>query len=74
MFGNLDPIVHRAERVVIVLVGLIASGKVCSPLLFRVVRVSLRDTKSDIPFLRRPTFFFHMLWRSKAHGSYIRET
>jgi hypothetical protein len=38
MYSNLDPIEHRAERVVIILVGLIASGKVC-PLLFRVVRV-----------------------------------
>jgi len=28
MYGNLDPIEHRAERVVIVLVGLIGAGKV----------------------------------------------
>jgi hypothetical protein len=35
MYGNLDPIEYHAERVAIILVGLIASGKV-RPLLFRV--------------------------------------
>jgi hypothetical protein len=44
MYGNLDHIEHRAERVVIILVGLIGAGKVRPPLL-RVVRVvSLRST------------------------------
>jgi len=38
MYGNLDPIEHRAERVVIILVGLIGAGKVRRPPLFRVVR------------------------------------
>ncbi len=38
MYGNLDPIEYHAERVAIILVGLIASGKV-RPLLFPSVRV-----------------------------------
>jgi hypothetical protein len=64
---NLDPIMHRAERVVIVLVGLIASGKVC-PLLFRSC-VSFVRWQYDIHF----SVPFHMLWRSntQAHETVI---
>ena len=48
MYGNLDPIEHRAERVVIILVGLIGAGKV-RPLLFRVVRRVFRDMTIHTP-------------------------
>ena len=46
MYGNLDPIEHRAERVVIILVGLIGAGKVRIRYFFRLV-----DDPHSAPFV-----------------------
>lgn len=59
MYGNLDPIEHRAERVVIILVGLIGAGKVRRPPPFRVVRrvfcdsFVMRQNPHSAPFVHK---------------------
>ncbi|KAI0296001.1 hypothetical protein BC826DRAFT_908766 [Russula brevipes] len=64
MHGNLDPIVSGAERAVVVLVGLIASGKV-RPLLFR-VGASLCPVRCDGPIA--PPLLHVAFDRSRAYA------
>jgi hypothetical protein len=65
MSGILDPIVSGAERAVIVLVGLIASGKV-RPLLFR-LGASLCDATAI--GLHPSPYFLHVAFdRSRAYA------